>query len=105
MDLSSKRFELVLTDESLQQIPLRDASLKQQVYVGLCDVYPNVRVAIPQHKTAEECVALARSILNTKQVMRTVRVVLEFQDNEVLSHSHCLSLSCSCTSTDFISPH
>ncbi len=103
LDLSSKRFELVLMDsistveECLPQIPLRatDPFLKQQqTYVGLCDpitmepcqlieanhAYENspmsmstVFVAIPKDRSATECATLARTILATKAVVQTVR--------------------------------
>ena len=86
--------------DCLQQIPLcaTDPFLKQQQeYVGLCDPMrmmmeppyskstlgtkeervpfssSHMFVAIPKHKTAYECVTLARSILATQAVVQTVR--------------------------------
>ena len=94
--------------DCLQQIPLRATDLflkQQQQYIGLCDpMVPHkllveheitanatqmslsssqVLVAVPNDRTAHECAALARSILATRAVVQTVRVV-------VLSREHML---------------
>lgn len=112
LDVDSKRFELIVMDnvrtlqDCLQQIPLRATDLflkQQQRYIGLCDpMEPHkllekqttaismssssqVLVALPNDKTAQECAALARSILATRVVVQTVRVLVVSRDN-----MHCI---------------